>query len=129
MAGSIPKKGKTFYFSPPQLSRPAVRSARPPVEWLPVSSSSLGKIGQGVKLTSYLQPVPKLRRSGVIPPLPYTSCHAQKQLQLVPNLEGIVAVAFVPCVHAFLMSPSVHVSLPDLISPISGTEYNIRSSM
>jgi len=95
-----------------------------------VGSSSLGKIGQGVKLTSYFQLVPRLRRSGVvIPPLPYPLWHAQKQLPLIPNLEGIAAVAFVLCVHAFFVSPSVHVPLPGLISPMSAIEYNMRSSL
>jgi hypothetical protein len=60
---------KNFLFS--TLPRPALGSTQPPIQWVP-DALSPGESGQGVKLTTHLQLVPRSRKCGSIHPLPHT---------------------------------------------------------
>jgi hypothetical protein len=53
-------------------SRPALGRAQPPIQWLPGALPQWWS-GWGVKLTTHLHVVPRLRMCGYILPLPHTS--------------------------------------------------------
>jgi hypothetical protein len=67
--GSSPGTVKNSHFS--MLSRPALGSTQPPIQWVP-GALSRGSIGRGVKLTTHLQLVPRSSKCESINPLPHT---------------------------------------------------------
>jgi len=54
------------------VSRPALGPTQPPIQWVP-GILSRGYSGRGVKLTTHLHLVLRLRMRGAIPPLPHMS--------------------------------------------------------
>ena len=70
----IPVEGRDF--APLQTSRPALGFVPPPTEWKRRSYPGLKRSGREVnhglcvKLITQLHSLPRLRRSGVIPPIP-----------------------------------------------------------
>jgi hypothetical protein len=65
--GSIPGRSKSFlYFT---VLRPTLRLTQLPMKWVSVALST-GYSGQGVNLTAHLHPVPGIKNSRAIPPVP-----------------------------------------------------------
>jgi hypothetical protein len=58
------------------VSRPALRSTQPPVQWVPEILSLGLKLGRGVTLTTNTHLVPRSRMRSYIPPLPPSACVA-----------------------------------------------------
>jgi len=54
----------------PLLVALGLRPTQPPIEWVSGALSPEGLSDQGLKLIIYLHPVPRLRMSGVVLPLP-----------------------------------------------------------
>jgi hypothetical protein len=54
------------------MSRPTLGSTQPPIQWVP-GLFSWRQSGQGMKLTTHLHLVLRLRMLGAIPPLPHMS--------------------------------------------------------
>jgi hypothetical protein len=60
--GLIPRRGKILLS---KMSRPVLGRAQPPVLFV------LGKVAKGMKLTTHVHLVPRLRMSGAVPLLPH----------------------------------------------------------
>jgi len=86
------KKKKRFLFF--KTSRPALGSNQPPIQEVPCILP-LSKSSQGMKLTTHPHVVPKLRMSGIKPPLPCVPSWSTKgQLYMSITYVGLIKLWF-----------------------------------